>query len=183
MPCVRACSYGLIGPNGCGKSTLLTILGRHMVEIPESIDVFHLVSECEVGSPLRGWRGCAAFVFAGAHTPRSCPGTPQPSEMTALEAVLAVDEERRKLEDEVERLGDMMGTIDDMDVRWAVCSARAPAPFSWCGVHRLYGGRMGTRADESCVHAPLPPTTGGWCAERPRVRDLRAPGRDGRCDG
>ena len=99
-----------------------------MVEIPESIDVFHLVSECEVGRPRRGWRACAAFLCSLTALV-SC--TPQPSEMTALEAVLAVDEERRKLEDEVERLGDMMGTIDDMDVRWAVCSARAPAPFSW----------------------------------------------------
>lgn len=49
---------------------------------------------------------------------------PQPTEMTALEAVLAVDEEKAKLEAEVERLGDMMGTIEDMEVR----GRRRPPP-------------------------------------------------------
>jgi ATPase subunit of ABC transporter with duplicated ATPase domains len=66
--------YGLLGPNGCGKSLLMHILGRKMLPFPDSIDVFHVDSEIE------------------------------PTEMTALEAVLSVDSERAKLEAEAEHL-------------------------------------------------------------------------------
>jgi len=60
--------YGLVGANGCGKSLLMTLLGRRMLPLPKNLDVFHLAGEIE------------------------------PSEMTALEAVMAVDVERRRLE-------------------------------------------------------------------------------------
>lgn len=60
--------YGLLGPNGCGKSILLTLVGKRQVPLPSNMDSFHLVSEVD------------------------------PSEMTALEAVMAVDTERASLE-------------------------------------------------------------------------------------
>lgn len=56
--------YGLIGPNGCGKSCMLKALAARDVPIPPHIDVYLLDKEIEA------------------------------SDMTALEAVMAVDEEK-----------------------------------------------------------------------------------------
>jgi hypothetical protein len=64
--------YGLIGPNGCGKSLLLSVIGRRLLPLPANLDVHLLMSEIEA------------------------------SDMTALEAVLTVDEERKKVEAAVE---------------------------------------------------------------------------------
>lgn len=65
--------YGLIGRNGCGKSTLLKALGARAVPIPRGIDIFFLDQEVE------------------------------PSDtMTALDVVMAVDEERLRLEQQAE---------------------------------------------------------------------------------
>ncbi|XP_021766448.1 ABC transporter F family member 1-like isoform X1 [Chenopodium quinoa] len=66
--------YGLLGLNGCGKSTLLTAIGLRELPIPEHMDIYHLSSEIEA------------------------------SDMSALKAVISCDEERIKLEQEVERL-------------------------------------------------------------------------------
>ncbi|CAM6044917.1 unnamed protein product [Sphagnum compactum] len=66
--------YGLLGLNGCGKSTLLTAIGHREVPIPEHMDIYHLTREIDA------------------------------TEMTALEAVMNVDEERLKLEKEAELL-------------------------------------------------------------------------------
>jgi ATP-binding cassette subfamily F protein 2 len=67
--------YGLIGRNGCGKSTLMKALGARAIPIPGGIDTFHLKEEVE------------------------------PSDtMTALDAVMSVDEERARLEKEAEDL-------------------------------------------------------------------------------
>jgi ATP-binding cassette, subfamily F, member 2 len=67
--------YGLLGRNGCGKSTLMKALGARAIPIPGGIDTFHLKEEVE------------------------------PSDtMTALDAVMSVDEERARLEKEAEDL-------------------------------------------------------------------------------
>ncbi|CAO2814331.1 unnamed protein product [Amaranthus hypochondriacus] len=66
--------YGLLGLNGCGKSTLLTAIGCRELPIPEHMDIYHLTREIEA------------------------------SDMSALEAVICCDEERVKLEQEVEIL-------------------------------------------------------------------------------
>lgn len=66
--------YGLIGPNGCGKSSLLKALGRRELPIPEHIDVYHLDREISA------------------------------TDLTALEAVATVDEEKARLEQEAESL-------------------------------------------------------------------------------
>ena len=66
--------YGLIGLNGCGKSTMLSAIGRREIPIQDSIDIYHLTREMP------------------------------PSEKTALEAVMEVDEERIKLEKLAEHL-------------------------------------------------------------------------------
>lgn len=61
--------YGLIGPNGCGKSILMTLIGRRMLPLPANMDCYHVVSEVD------------------------------PTDLTALEAVLQVDTERKRLEE------------------------------------------------------------------------------------
>jgi len=87
--------YGLIGRNGCGKSTLMKALGARAVPIPEGIDVFHLKEEIEASDTI-----------------------------TALEAVMSVDKERSRLEEEAEKLNTAMtalteaesqGQVDDSD--------------------------------------------------------------------
>jgi ATP-binding cassette subfamily F protein 2 len=74
--------YGLIGRNGCGKSTLLKALGARAVPIPNSIDIFFLSEEIEPSATL-----------------------------SALEAVMEVDEERLKLEKQAEELNHMLGVV------------------------------------------------------------------------
>ncbi|KAL4222909.1 ATP-binding cassette sub- F member 2 [Mactra antiquata] len=66
--------YGLIGLNGCGKSTLLASLSMKELPIPDHIDTFLLRREMP------------------------------PSDKTALECVMEVDEERIRLERESEIL-------------------------------------------------------------------------------
>lgn len=79
--------YGLIGLNGAGKSTLLKAIGARTFPIPNSIDLFHLSEEVE------------------------------PSDtMTALDAVMSVDEERLRLEKNAEDLNQLMANLADDDV-------------------------------------------------------------------
>jgi len=70
--------YGLIGVNGCGKSTLMQALGARLVPIKDYIDMFYLSHEIEA------------------------------SDISALEAVLSVDVEKKALEAEAQKLSDMM---------------------------------------------------------------------------
>lgn len=76
--------YGLIGRNGCGKSTFLKALGTRSVPIPEMIDLYFLKEEVEARKDL-----------------------------TALEAVMSVDEEREKLEKQVENLNAALAALSD----------------------------------------------------------------------
>lgn len=76
--------YGLIGRNGCGKSTFMKALGARAVPIPSGIDIFHLKEEVEASDTL-----------------------------TALEAVMSVDEERTKLEQHAELLNTALGNLTD----------------------------------------------------------------------
>ncbi|EDQ84909.1 uncharacterized protein MONBRDRAFT_35317 [Monosiga brevicollis MX1] len=69
--------YGLLGPNGAGKSTLLTAIAEQDVPLPDHFDIFHLKKEIDA------------------------------TDLTALEAVLDVDAERKRLEAEAERLIEM----------------------------------------------------------------------------
>uniref|UniRef100_A0A0V0HGC8 Putative ovule protein n=1 Tax=Solanum chacoense TaxID=4108 RepID=A0A0V0HGC8_SOLCH len=66
--------YGLLGLNGCGKSTLLSAIGCRELPIPDHMDIFHLTREIEA------------------------------SDMSSLQAVISCDEERFRLEKEVEVL-------------------------------------------------------------------------------
>jgi ATP-binding cassette subfamily F protein 2 len=74
--------YGLVGRNGCGKSTLLKALGARAIPIPSSIDIFFLKEEVAPSAT-----------------------------MTAIEAVMSVDEERLKLEAQAEELNTMLGHV------------------------------------------------------------------------
>eukprot|EP00979_Chaetoceros_neogracilis_P010861 scaffold2612_cov267-Chaetoceros_neogracile.AAC.54 len=78
--------YGLLGRNGCGKSTLMKALGARAVPIPDGIDVFHLKEEIEASDTV-----------------------------TALEAVMSVDEERNRLEKEAEKLNDVLSSLTEKD--------------------------------------------------------------------
>uniref|UniRef100_A0A8D3DF31 ATP binding cassette subfamily F member 2 n=1 Tax=Scophthalmus maximus TaxID=52904 RepID=A0A8D3DF31_SCOMX len=66
--------YGLIGLNGTGKSMLLSAIGHREIPIPEHIDIYHLTREMA------------------------------PSDKSALQCVMEVDEARIMLEKEAERL-------------------------------------------------------------------------------
>ncbi|EGD76175.1 ABC transporter [Salpingoeca rosetta] len=88
--------YGLLGPNGSGKSQLLNAISDRDIEFPDHFDIFHLKSEIE------------------------------PSDKTALEAVMDVDEQRTRLEAEAEwlienemgdsdRLVDVYERLDEID--------------------------------------------------------------------
>ena len=70
--------YGLLGLNGCGKSTLLKALGNREVPIPEMMDIYFLSHEIEA------------------------------TDMSALQAVVCVDEERERLEKEAEELANVV---------------------------------------------------------------------------
>ena len=78
--------YGLIGLNGCGKSTLMNSLGARAVPIPEGIDIFHLKEEVEASDTV-----------------------------TALEAVMSVDVERKNIENEVEKLNEALTLLSEED--------------------------------------------------------------------
>lgn len=77
--------YGLIGPNGKGKSTLLKLLAWRKIPVPKNIDVL-LVEQEVVGD-----------------------------DRTALEAVVAANEELVKLRQEAQRLQDLSleDSVDD----------------------------------------------------------------------
>eukprot|EP00045_Choanoeca_perplexa_P007854 m.72300 g.72300 ORF g.72300 m.72300 type:complete len:612 (+) comp14249_c0_seq2:119-1954(+) len=88
--------YGLMGTNGAGKTTLLSAIAEQDVKVPKHLDIFFLKKEID------------------------------PTEMTALEAVLDVDDERKRLEAEAEwliendmadsdRLTDLYDRLDQMD--------------------------------------------------------------------
>jgi len=66
--------YGLIGLNGCGKSTLMSVISNRELPIPDHVDIFHVSREIA------------------------------PSNKTALQCVMEVDEERIRLEAEAEDL-------------------------------------------------------------------------------
>jgi ATP-binding cassette subfamily F protein 2 len=76
--------YGLIGLNGSGKSTFLKALGSRALPIPNSIDIFFLKEEIEPSDTV-----------------------------TALEAVMSVDDERLKLEARAEELNNLMSDVLD----------------------------------------------------------------------
>jgi ABC-type cobalamin/Fe3+-siderophores transport system ATPase subunit len=76
--------YGLIGRNGCGKSTLLRALGARAVPIPRGIDIFYLSEEIEPSDTV-----------------------------TALDAVMSVDEERLRLEKQADELNHILTELAD----------------------------------------------------------------------
>ena len=70
--------YGLVGQNGTGKSTLLNVIAARMIPVPKTIDVY------SVHHPV------------------------EPTDLTALQAVMQVDEERDELENESDALTEQL---------------------------------------------------------------------------
>lgn len=89
--------YGLVGRNGCGKSTFMKALGARALPIPTSIDIFFLKEEIEPSATV-----------------------------TALEAVMAVDDERLKLEARAEELNNLMSAVLDDPDRFAEGGGEGP---------------------------------------------------------
>jgi len=98
--------YGLLGANGCGKSTFLKALSAGEIVIPKHFDIFHLENEIEA------------------------------SDKTALECVMEVQNERRRLEAEAddlaarseephvhERLMDIYERLDELEAGRAEATA------------------------------------------------------------
>jgi len=90
--------YGLLGANGCGKSTLMEALSTRELPIPEHFDIFHLTNEID------------------------------PTDKTALECVMEVNQEKAHLEREADllasrpenemahdRLMDIYERLDELD--------------------------------------------------------------------
>ena len=78
--------YGLIGRNGCGKTTFLKAIGARAIPVPKSIDIFFLKEEIE------------------------------PSDtMSALDAVMSVDQERMRLESTAEELNSLLATLAEKE--------------------------------------------------------------------
>ena len=76
--------YGLIGRNGSGKSTLLKVVGARAIPVPSNIDLFLLDQE-----------------------------VPPSDTVTAIEAVMSVDEERLRLEQQAEDLNHYLSILSD----------------------------------------------------------------------
>ena len=98
--------YGLLGPNGCGKSSLLKALGKREVGIPEHIDTYLLDREIEA------------------------------SDLTALEAVMKVDDEKIRLEKEAEQLltvsqddPEAQARLEDVYERYDTCFGTRPVDY------------------------------------------------------
>ena len=70
--------YGFIGPNGSGKSTIMKAIASRCLPIPENIDIFFLDQEYPS------------------------------SNITAIDAVFEVDNQRKELEKELNRINDLL---------------------------------------------------------------------------
>ena len=88
----HGCRYALVGPNGCGKSILMTLIGKRLVPLPANLDLFHLANEIE------------------------------PSDMSALEAVTAVDVERTRVTERIAALEELV-TGEESDEQAAISDA------------------------------------------------------------
>ena len=73
--------YGFIGPNGSGKSTVMKAIAARSIPIPDAIDIYFLDHEYE-----------------------AC-------DKTALQAVFEVQDEVQDLEQQAEKLNNMMGEV------------------------------------------------------------------------
>lgn len=89
--------YGLLGENGSGKSSLLCALSQQEVEIPEHIDIFHLICEAEASKTI-----------------------------TALQYVSECTEARATLEKEAEVLTDLLGDETEDGVADMACAGLSP---------------------------------------------------------
>jgi len=76
----------IFAAQGCGKSTLLKALGHRAVPIPRGIDIFFLDEEVEPSDTV-----------------------------TALDAVMAVDEQRLRLEKQADELNQLLTTLAEGD--------------------------------------------------------------------
>jgi len=78
--------YALLGPNGCGKSTMLRAIAERDIPVPAHFDIYLVEREMDA------------------------------SDMTALEAVMEVDEEKKRMEEEAELLSTLEMT-DEVEHR------------------------------------------------------------------
>ncbi|XP_031112474.1 ABC transporter F family member 1 [Ipomoea triloba] len=130
--------YGLLGLNGCGKSTLLTSIGCRELPIPEHMDIYHLSREIEA------------------------------SDMSSLQAVISCDEERLRLEKEVEALaGQEDGGGEQLDRIYERLEAMDASTAEKRAAEILYGLGFNKKMQEKKTRD----FSGGW---RMRIALARA---------
>mmetsp|Transcript_4055 Transcript_4055/g.8766 ORF Transcript_4055/g.8766 Transcript_4055/m.8766 type:complete len:605 (-) Transcript_4055:1170-2984(-) len=132
--------YGLIGPNGCGKSCMLKALAAREVPIPDHIDMFLVDREIAA------------------------------SDMTALEAVASVDEEKIKLEREAEHLSSLEMT-EEVEMRLTDLYERLDALDSDTTEARAASILHGLGFDAAMQKKKTREFSGGW---RMRIALARA---------
>ena len=149
--------YGFVGKNGSGKSTLMQVLGSRAVPIPASIDIFHLTHEYP------------------------------PTDDTALDAVMNVDDQRGKIEQEIDALNDAMTShtddqkdedvdeekedIDDITDRLNSLYDRLEQLDAATALTRASAILTGLGFSDAKKHQPTKSFSGGW---RMRVALARA---------
>ncbi|XP_019177690.1 PREDICTED: ABC transporter F family member 1 [Ipomoea nil] len=129
--------YGLLGLNGCGKSTLLTAIGCRELPIPDHMDIYHLSREIEA------------------------------SDMSSLQAVISCDEERLKLEKEVEALAGQDGGGEQLDRIYERLEAMDASTAEKRAAEILYGLGFNKKMQEKKTRD----FSGGW---RMRIALARA---------
>ena len=115
--------YGFIGPNGSGKSTIMKAIAARCLPIPESIDLFFLDQEYPAtDTPALD----AVFeVHSGVEifdciSRRSCPSLSEErlhedgvDKLTHGSLAAQVDDERKALEAEAEKINDALADADE----------------------------------------------------------------------
>lgn len=124
--------YALIGPNGCGKTTLMNVLGCGEIPFPSHVDYFHVSHEVKA------------------------------SEMSALDAVLAVDVEKEQLEKELERLSVADQDDDHVSARLDEVYARLDELDADTAESRAGKILFGLGFTPEMQHRPTNSFSGGW---------------------
>ena len=123
--------YGLVGANGVGKTTLMDVLGSGEIPFPERVDYYYVTSEVE-----------------------ACEATP-------LEMVMRADQEKVRLETELEELA-LLGDDDNVASRLEEIYARLDELDADTAEARAGRILFGLGFDAKMQQRPCSSFSGGW---------------------